>query len=85
MQEDIHTNGIHILYNPPCILTAVTSRLLWVVHVDQIGEMRHVCIISVERPFRNKPLGGPKQRPEDNIKMNLREMGCCKVEHDSQS
>jgi hypothetical protein len=38
--------------------------------------MRGVCRVLVGKPEENIPLGRPRRRWEDNIKMNLQEMGC---------
>ena len=40
------------------------------------GEMRGVCRVLVEKPEGKRPLGRPKHRWEDNIKMDLQEVGC---------
>jgi hypothetical protein len=39
------------------------------------GEVRGACIILVEKPEGRRPLGRPRRRWEDNIKMNLGEIG----------
>jgi hypothetical protein len=40
-----------------------------------MGEGRDVYRIWVRRPEGRKPLGRPRRRWEDNIKMDLREIG----------
>jgi hypothetical protein len=40
-----------------------------------MGEVRGAYNILVERPERSRPLGKPRCRGEDNIKMDLRETG----------
>jgi ribosome biogenesis protein Nip4 len=40
-----------------------------------MGEMRGAYIILVGRPEGRRPLGRPRHRCEDNIKMDLREIG----------
>jgi hypothetical protein len=40
-----------------------------------MGEMRGAYNISVGRPEGRRPLGRPRRRWEDNIKMDLREIG----------
>jgi hypothetical protein len=44
-------------------------------HVACIGEGRGVHGVLVGRPKSKRPLGGPRHRWEDNIKMDLREIG----------
>jgi len=41
-----------------------------------MGERRGVCVVLVGKPERKRPLGRPKHRWEDNIKMVLQELGC---------
>jgi hypothetical protein len=39
------------------------------------GERRDVYRVLVGKPYRKRPLGRPKSRWEDNIKMDLQEVG----------
>jgi hypothetical protein len=48
----------------------------WAVHVARIGERRGVYRVSVGKPEGKGPLGTPMRRWEDNIKMDLQEVGC---------
>jgi hypothetical protein len=41
-----------------------------------MGERRGVCRVLVGKPEGKKPLGRPRTRWEDNIKMDLQEVGC---------
>jgi len=41
-----------------------------------MGERRGVCRVLVGEPERKSPLGRPRHRWEDNIKMDLQEVGC---------
>jgi hypothetical protein len=43
--------------------------------VAHMGEVRGAYDISVGRPEGRRPLGRPRHRWEDNIKMDLREIG----------
>jgi hypothetical protein len=45
-------------------------------HVAQIGEGRGVYRVLVGKPEGKRPLGRPRRRWEDNIKMDLQEVGC---------
>jgi hypothetical protein len=47
----------------------------WAWHVAHIGEGRGVYRILVARPEGKRPLGRPRRRWEDNIKMDFREIG----------
>jgi transposase len=44
-------------------------------NVARMGEGRGVCRVLVGRPEGKRPLGRPRRRWEDNIKMGLREIG----------
>jgi hypothetical protein len=44
-------------------------------HIARIGEKRNACRISVRKPEGKKPLGRLRRRWEDNIRMDLREIG----------
>jgi hypothetical protein len=48
----------------------------WVVHVAYMGEQRSIYRVLVGKPEQEKrPLGKPRRRWEDTIKMDLREVG----------
>jgi len=45
-------------------------------HAADMGEMRNAYRILVGKPAGKKPLGRPRCTWEDNIRMDLREIGC---------
>jgi hypothetical protein len=47
----------------------------WAGHVARIEEKRNAYRILVGNPERKRPLGRPRRRWVDNIKMDLREIG----------
>jgi hypothetical protein len=47
----------------------------WAGHVAHLGEGRSVYTVLVGTPEGKRPLGRPRHRWEDNIKMDLREIG----------
>jgi hypothetical protein len=49
-------------------------RMRWAGHVARMGEKRNAYRILVGKPGGKGPLGRPRYRWEDNIKMNLREI-----------
>jgi len=51
-----------------------SRRMRWAGHVARMGEERGVHRILVGKPEGNRPLGKPRRRWEDNIKMDLREV-----------
>jgi hypothetical protein len=48
-----------------------SRRMRWAGHVARMGEMRGVYRILVEKPEGKRPLGRPRRRWEDNIKMDI--------------
>ena len=52
------------------------SRTRWAGHVARMGEGRDVYRVLVGKPEGKRPLGRPRRRWEDNIKMDLQEVGC---------
>jgi hypothetical protein len=47
----------------------------WAGHVARMGERGGVYSILVGKPEGKRPLGTPRCRLEDNIKMDLQEVG----------
>jgi hypothetical protein len=52
-----------------------SRRMRWAGHVARMGETRNAYRILVEKPEGNRPLGRPRRRWVDNIKMDFREIG----------
>jgi hypothetical protein len=52
-----------------------SRRMRWAGHVTRTGETRNVYTILVGKPEGKRPLGRPRRRWVDNIKMDLREIG----------
>ncbi|KAJ4446972.1 hypothetical protein ANN_13674 [Periplaneta americana] len=70
----LHNTELHALYSSPDIIRNIKSRRLrWAGHVARMGESRNAYRVLVGRR-RKRPLGRPI-RWEDNIKMDLREVG----------
>ena len=53
-----------------------SRRMRWAGHVASMGEGRGVYRILVGKLEGKRPLGRPRRRWEDNIKMGLQEVGC---------
>jgi hypothetical protein len=67
-------NEEHKLYSSPNIIRMIKSRRMrWAGHVAQIGEKRNSYRILVGKPEGKRPLGKPRRRWVDNIKIDLRE------------
>jgi hypothetical protein len=69
----LQNNGLHGLYSSPNIVRVIKSRRMrWEGHVPCM-EGRSIYRVLVGRPESKRPLGRPRCRWEDNIKINLRE------------
>ena len=53
-----------------------SRRMRWAGHVARMGEERGVYRVLVGRPEGKIPLGRPRRRWVDNIRMDLQEVGC---------
>jgi hypothetical protein len=72
----LHNDELHSLYSSPNIVRVIKSRRMrWVRHVARMGEGRGVYRVLVGRPEGKRQLARPRRRWEDNIKMDLREIG----------
>jgi len=72
----LHNEELNDLFSLPNIMRVVKSRgMRWAVHVARMGEDRGVHRVLVGKPDGKMPLGRPRRRWEDNIKMDLREVG----------
>jgi hypothetical protein len=64
------------LYSSPSIVRVIKSRRMrWAGHAARMGERRNAYRILVGKPDGKRPLGRPRRRWVDNIKMDLREVG----------
>jgi hypothetical protein len=72
----MHSEELHNLYSSPDIIRQVKSRRMkWAGHVARMGEERKMYKVLVGKPEGKRPLGRPRRRWEDGIRMYLKEIG----------
>jgi hypothetical protein len=72
----LHNEELHNLYSFPDIIRQVKSRQMrWPEHVACMGEERKVYKVLVGKPEGRRPLGRPRRRWGNGIRMDLREIG----------
>jgi len=73
----LHNEELNYLYSSPNILWVIKSRRMRCAgHVARMGEERGVYRVLVGKLERKRPLGRPRRRWVDNIRMDLQEVGC---------
>jgi len=77
----LHNEELNDLYSSPSIVQVINSRkMIWAGHVSCMGERGCIYRILVKKPEGKRPLGRPRCRWEDNIKMDLQEVGCASMD-----
>jgi len=72
----LHNEELNDLYSLPNTVRVVKSRQMrWAGHVARMGEDGGVHRVLVGKPEGKRPLGRPRRRREDNIKMDFQEVG----------
>jgi hypothetical protein len=72
----LHNKELYALYSSPSIIRVIKSRRMrWAGHVARMGERRGAYRALVGKSEGRRPLVRPRRRWEDNIKMDLREVG----------
>jgi len=73
----LHNEELNELYSSPNIVRVIKSRRMrWAGHVARMVEERGMYRVLVGKPEGKRPLGTPRRRWVDNIRMDLREVGC---------
>ena len=73
----LYNEELNDLYSSPNIVRVIKSRRMrWAVHEARMVEERGMYRVLVGKPERKRPLGRPRRRWVDNIRMDLQEVGC---------
>jgi hypothetical protein len=68
----LHNKELHNLYSSPSMIRMIKSRRIRACSTN--GGKRNAYSILAGKPERKRPLGRPRHRWVDNIKMNLRDI-----------
>ena len=75
--RELHNEELNDLYCSPNTDRVIKSRKnRWAEHVASMGKRRGVYRVLVGKPERNRQFGRTRRRWEDNIKMDLKVVGC---------
>jgi hypothetical protein len=73
----LHNEELNDLYSSPNVVWVIKSRRMnWVGHIAGLGERRGIYRVLVGCQEGMSPLGRPRHRLENNIKMDIQEVGC---------
>jgi len=73
----LHNEELNDMYSSLNTVRVIKSRRMrWAGHVARMGEERGVYGVLVGKPEGKRPLGRPRRRWVDNIRMDLQEVGC---------
>ena len=73
----LHNEELNDLYSSPIIVRVIKSRRMrWVGHVAHMGDERGVNGLLLVKPKGRRPLGRPRHRWVDNIRMDLQDVRC---------
>jgi hypothetical protein len=72
----LHNEELHNLYSSTNVISTIKSRRMrWAGHEARIGKRRNAYKVLLGNAEEKTPLGRPRRSWEDNIKMDLREIG----------
>jgi len=71
----LHNEELNYLYSSSNIVRVIKlRRMRWAGHVAQMGERRGLCRVLVGKREGKGPLGRPRRKWQDNVKMDLQEV-----------
>jgi hypothetical protein len=74
--KKLHNEGLRDLYSSPSVIRIIkSSRMRCARHVARIGEKRNAYRLLVGKPEGKRPLGRPRPKWVDNMRMDLGEVG----------
>jgi hypothetical protein len=77
----LHNEELHDLYSSPSIIRIIKARRMrWAGYVARMGEKRNAYRLLVGKPEGRRPLGRPRHRWLDNIRMDLVDVGWIDVD-----
>jgi hypothetical protein len=74
-QQYYQRNSVGVGESPNIIRQIKSRRVRWAEHVARMGEERKVYKVLVGKPEGKRPLGRPRRRWEDGIRLDLRKIG----------
>jgi hypothetical protein len=74
--KKLHNEELNLYFSPNIGRVVKSRRIKWVGHVARMEERRVAYRVLVGKSEGKRPLGRPRRRWEDNIKMDLKEVGC---------
>ena len=73
----LHNEKLNDFYSSPNIVRVIKSRRMRCPgHVARMSEERGQYRVLVRKPEGRRPLGRPRRRRVDNIRLDLQKMGC---------
>jgi hypothetical protein len=71
-----HKEELNDWYFSPTIVWVIKLRMRWMGQVAHMGEGTSMYKVLAGKPEGKRPLGRPRHRWDDNIKVDLQEVGC---------